>query len=93
MEELLVPREPTVVEVKDIKAMSKKERKQFLKERIGDVVSNKRSAKIRHEVLMSEDGLMVKLRERMLMIGNVRYAEIVEEMRFKKMEQQGQIKK
>lgn len=88
-----MPREPTVAEVKDIKAMSKKERKQFLKDRIGDVQSEKRSAKIRHEVLMSEDGLMVRLRERMLMVGNVRYAEIVEDMRFKKMEQQGMIKK
>lgn len=92
-EDILVPREPTVVEVKAIKDMTKKERREFMRERIADVISEKRGAKIRHEVLMSDDALMIRLRERMLMDGNIKYAEVVDEMRQKKMVQQGKIKK
>lgn len=90
MEAPLIPREDTVkTKTKAIKDMTPKERKAWFKERMGDLVSNQRQAKIRHEVMISTDGLLVSLRERMYMSGNIRFAEVVDGLRDAKKKAQG----
>lgn len=83
MEGGLIPREPVV------KDMTPKERKRWFKERMDRLSDNKRTAKVRHEVMIATDSLMVHLRDRMYLTGNLKCATVVEDVRQAKMKREG----
>ena len=75
MEAISVPREPTV------KDMTPKERKKWFRERVLMMENEKRIAKMRHDAMIATDTLMIKWRERMYLIGDLKSVNVIEGMR------------
>jgi hypothetical protein len=61
--------------------MTPKERKKWFRERVLMMENEKRIAKMRHDAMIATDTLMIKWRERMYLIGDLKSVNVIEGMR------------
>lgn len=64
-----------------IKDMSKKERREFVTQRVAQILKDKQSASLGHEMDCAPDSLLVGLKEKMTSTGLVGYAIMIDRYR------------